>query len=58
MVHDAPVALWDHSGPWRGHWTGGNGGKAAKVTSLGMDLTVRMGVMSGTICGKAEEVAW
>ena len=44
MVHDAAaVALWDHSGSWRGHWTGWNGGKAAKVTSLGMDLTVRMG---------------
>ena len=45
VVHDSPVvALWDHSGPWRGHWTGWNGGKAAKVTSLGMDLTVRMGL--------------
>ena len=26
-----------------GEDTGGNGGKAAKVTSLGMDLTVTMG---------------
>ena len=44
VVHDSPVvALWDHSGSWRGQWTGGNGGKAAKVTPLGMDLTVRMG---------------
>ena len=44
MLHDAAVpVLWDHSGSWRGQWTGGNGGKAAKVTPLGMDLTVRMG---------------